>query len=429
MAPKITTRTRAPDPNKFPPGTKQGDYQKLLDQYMEVIHKMPTMGPTIKDEEYQKLFDKKWANSGFKPQTPENDPNSPESAVDKILANATKTKKENAKTIDDWLAGAKPQLEAAGIKADQGMQGVLRDLSAAAQGANTNEQAAINNLIASMPKGVLKAGQQQADIRSIAAGAEASPEAIAYQQQAMKTLSGLTSPEVTAKEKFLELRARTQEEQSRKAAMDAALQNLQRRGIRSGGAEIAAMTGAQQSTSQNRLMQDLGTQAGAVDRSMRAIEGLGTLSSTARQQSFNEDFSRGTAADDATKFNSKTRADYQKWKDEFKATERNALVERNKTIADASVTGTKDWYDRNKDYLSTEAGTIKDAYGRTQDQINLGQGGVGMKVGAQTQGGAQVGQALNTALGFKAQQDAIDAINKKQGGTGLFGGAIIPGIL
>jgi len=416
--PKVTTRNRAPDPNKFPPGTKQGDYQKLLAQYMEVIHKMPTMGPTIKDEEYQKLFDKKWANSGFKPETPESAEGSPESTIDKLLKNAKSTKKENSAIIDAWIAKSQPLLDAAGVKADASEAEIMAGLKAAGIQADATTKAAIDEMVASRPAQI-KAHKYGGDIGSIAAGADASGESIAYQNQALRELSGLTRPEVTAQERFLEMRARVQEEQSRRAAQDAALQDMQRRGIRSGGAEIGALQGAQQMTSQNRLMQDLGTQAGAVDRAMRATEGLGNLSSQARTQSFDESFKTGSAADDIAMFNSKQKSDYQAWRDKFKSDENEADWKRTTGIADAKRNAGLDTYGHQLTQTDLATGQKKDAYGRTQDQINLGQAGVGMKTGSNLAGSQQVNEGYKTQLALTAEQEAIAALKKKQGG-GMF---------
>ena len=418
MAPKVTTHNRAPDPNKFPPGTKQGDYQKLLAQFMEVIHKVPSFGPTIKDEEYQKLFDKKWANSGFKPETPDAAEGSPESTIDKILKNAKSTKKENAAIIDAWIAKSQPLLDAAGVKADASEAEIMAGLKKAGIAADATTRAAIDQMVASRPAQI-KAHKYGGDINSIAAGADASGESIAYQNQALRELSGLTKPEVTAQERFLEMRSRLQEEQSRKAAQDAALQNLQRRGIRSGGAEVAALQGAQQQTSQNRLLQDLGTQAGAVDRSMQAIKGLGDLSSMARTQSFDESFKTGTAADDISKFNSKQKSDYQAWRDKFKADENQADWVRTTQVADANRTAGLDTYGHQVDQSNLATGQKKDAYGRTQDQINLGQAGVGMKTGSNLAGSQQVNEGYKTQLALTAEQEAIAALKKKSGG-GMF---------
>lgn len=381
------------------------------------------LGPT-----FSKLIEGKFRDQWNRdhPNDPApNTPGSPQNAVDKLIANAKETRAENSKTIDDWLAGAQPQLQTAGDAANKGEYGALGDLSGAAGNANSAEDAAIQDLLSKMP-GAVKPSAYTGDVTSQAAGATADPDAIKYQNQALAKLSGLTDPTVTAKERFLEMQARVQEEQSRRAAQQAALADLARRGMRSGGAEIAALNGAQQTTSQNRLMQDLGTNAGAVDRAMMATVGLGNLSSKAREESFDESFKTGSAADDISKFNSKQKADYQQWRDKFKADQNNDIWGREKDAATAKVSGATDKYGRSQDVTNAELGLAKDAYGRTQDQINLGQTATGMKVGVSTSGGHDVSDALKAELGYSAEQEALKAL-KPSGG--LFGGTIWPGVL
>lgn len=129
---------------------------------------------------------------------------------------------------------------------------------------------------------------------------------------------------MTAKERFLMETARRAEERDRKAAMDAALRDMEARGVRSGGAEIAALLGAQQTTSENRMLQDLGTQAGAVDRSMLALQNYGDLSGDIRDSSFDEAHKRGTAADVMSRFNKSQKQDFNIWKDNFRQEEKNS---------------------------------------------------------------------------------------------------------
>jgi hypothetical protein len=214
--------------------------------------------------------------------------------------------------------------------------------------------------------------QQSYDQLQAAAGgsldAFTNPEDLARQRQASEKLWGLTDPEMTAQERFLMEKFRQEEEHGRQAAMDAALRNLSARGQLGSGGEIGAMLGAQQTTSQNRMLQDLGAQANAVTRSQNALglysdlatqmrnasdamtsgnmnrregamegagtmatnmrnasdalstananrqegamEGAGTLSSNMRGQSFDESYKRGSATDQRNQFDA-TRKDNQ----------------------------------------------------------------------------------------------------------------------
>jgi hypothetical protein len=104
------------------------------------------------------------------------------------------------------------------------------------------------------------------------------PEAKAAQLSALSQYGALTSPEVTAKERFLYEQQRMQQEQEEKASRDALMQDYRLRGMGGSGAELANVLQSGQQNSQQRLLGDLGTQAGAVDRSMQALAGYGGLS-------------------------------------------------------------------------------------------------------------------------------------------------------
>jgi hypothetical protein len=104
------------------------------------------------------------------------------------------------------------------------------------------------------------------------------PEAKQAQLSALSQYGALTSPEVTAKEQFLYEQQRQKQEQEEKASRDALMQDYRLRGMGGSGAELANVLQSGQQNSQERLLGDLGTQAGAVDRSMQALAGYGGLS-------------------------------------------------------------------------------------------------------------------------------------------------------
>lgn len=111
------------------------------------------------------------------------------------------------------------------------------------------------------------------------------PEDLQRQKQAADKLWGLTDPQMTAEERFMEEQFRVQEEQDRRAAMDAALRDLAQRGMLGSGHEIGAMLGGQQITSSNRMLQDLGAQANAVGRATSALGKFTDLSTNMRNAS------------------------------------------------------------------------------------------------------------------------------------------------
>lgn len=135
------------------------------------------------------------------------------------------------------------------------------------------------------------------DLASLAAEAGADPESIEAQKYALGKYKGWSDPTVTAEERFIMELARRNEEQDRRAAMEAFLRDLEARGVRGSGAEMGAFLGAQQTTSQNRMLQDLGAEANAVQRAERALAGYTGLANTIRGQSFTEDFNTRSAAD------------------------------------------------------------------------------------------------------------------------------------
>jgi len=102
---------------------------------------------------------------------------------------------------------------------------------------------------------------------------------LAAQQDALAQYSALTSPQATAKEKFLYEQQREAQEQQEAASRAALMNDYRVRGVGGSGMELASILQAGQQNSQQRLLGDLGTQAGAVDRSMQALAGYGGLAS------------------------------------------------------------------------------------------------------------------------------------------------------
>lgn len=162
------------------------------------------------------------------------------------------------------------------------------------------------------------------------------PGAYAAQQDALKQYGALTTPEVTSQERFIYEQARQQQEQDERASRGASLSNMRQRGVGGGAAELVDSSLANQNISQNRLLSDLGAQSTAVQRSMAALSGyagtagqmedqanaLGTANSNRsanaagqyaqgtdalRNETFDESYKRGVAADDASAHNQATR--------------------------------------------------------------------------------------------------------------------------
>lgn len=159
----------------------------------------------------------------------------------------------------------------------------------------------------------------------------------------------LTDPTVTAKERYLSEVARREFEQSDLSNRQAVSEQLANRGLRSGGQQIAMQQGRQQQLSQDRLLKELGIQAGAVDRSMKAMEGWNTASNNLNLQA-------GAI---------RTANDSQRqWEDQFKVNEATRISGLAGSRKAASDTTTKTVGERDKGYFDAGQDVEKDAYGR-----------------------------------------------------------------
>lgn len=107
---------------------------------------------------------------------------------------------------------------------------------------------------------------------------QADPAAYAAALDAMGKYKSLTTPQVTDAERFLYEQARQAQEQDERGNRAATLTNLRQRGMLGSGAEIGQSALASQQISQNRLLSDLGANANAVNRSMQALAGYADTS-------------------------------------------------------------------------------------------------------------------------------------------------------
>ena len=301
---------------------------------------------------------------------------------------------ENKAAIDAWAAEAQARVDRLGANASQNDRDILAQLAAGGNYAIKANDVILANLVKGNT-GPIEYGAQQADVVE-------DPYNVDAQRAAIEKYKGLTDPTVTAKEKFLQMQSRVGEERSRKSAMDAALSDMQRRGVRSGGAEVSAMLGAQQTTSQSRLMQDLGTQAGAVDRSMQAIEGLGRVSGQARN----------TAAQVA-EFNSTQGAQYQRDLAGFKAGERDAAWGRTTDISDKASGNVDDYLAILTGQKSAELGASNAEYGRGIDSVGVGRDAVGMTVGAGNTGFQTFAEVEKMRLAEQKADEAAKKLKRK----------------
>jgi hypothetical protein len=192
------------------------------------------------------------------------------------------------------------------------------------------------------PKYVAMRDQGLEDLYGVSQGSkdvvvgEADPAAYAAAQEAMYKMRDLSNPAVTEEENFLYEQARQAQEMEERGLSAARMSNLRRRGMAGGGAEFTQNALDSQRISQNRVLSDLGAAANAQQRATKMLEMYGGLSSrlnseanaiatgnknrqlqalglyqqgaeVAQQSSFDQEYKRGLAADQASRDNQSTR--------------------------------------------------------------------------------------------------------------------------
>jgi hypothetical protein len=172
------------------------------------------------------------------------------------------------------------------------------------------------------------------DLVSQAATAQADPEAIAAQKDALGKATALTGIQETAEEKFMREQARRTQERDLRSQRGADKNSLLARGAYGSGAEIAMAGQAQQEASERRALEEMGANANAQQRALAAIGRMGTISGQMRDSSFAEESSRGTAADRIREGNRKYKEDYNEWKRGEQVKDEEGKVERAGLIKD-----------------------------------------------------------------------------------------------
>ena len=192
------------------------------------------------------------------------------------------------------------------------------------------------------PKYIAMRDQGLQDLRGVSQGSmdvlpgQIDPKAYGAAMSALSQMGQLTNPAVTDQERFLYEQARQQQETDERGADAAMMSKLRRQGMASGGAALTqgALTDAR--LSQNRLLSDLAASGAAVARSQDMLKSYGSLGSqlnseanqlgtsnanrklqalglyeqgseTAQQSSFDQEYKRGLAADQASRDNQQTR--------------------------------------------------------------------------------------------------------------------------
>jgi hypothetical protein len=173
----------------------------------------------------------------------------------------------------------------ASIQAEYGALGQLQN--AANGGLNVTSQAAQvyadPALVAAQQRGVNSLWDVSQGANDVRVG-QMDPAAYAAQQDALAQYKSLTTPQLTDAEKFIYENERLNAERDERANREAVMSGLRQRGMGGSGMELVNSQLANQQTSQNRLLGDLGANAQAINRSMQALAGYGGLSSTMSQQ-------------------------------------------------------------------------------------------------------------------------------------------------
>jgi hypothetical protein len=244
------------------------------------------------------------------------------------------------------------------------------------------------------------------DFDSEAARAEADPRFVEAQLGALDHLGGLMDPEATAKEQFLKETTRREQERDLRANREAIMSEMRRRGVGGSGAELGMILNAESEGANRRMLEDLGTNAGAVDRAMLATEMYGDLASRGRDSSFDEDHKTRTAADDALKWGAEMEDDRDRW------------------ITNTSDDRLDAGFDRDVTVSGAKSGMVEDSFGGEAQVADAIERAGGLKVGVTTQGSQQTGQGLRDKLAALSAERAAKAYEDDD--DGLFGLGIGP---
>lgn len=209
-------------------------------------------------------------------------------------------------SFNNWAAGG------GDISSDPGLVQQQQDVYGGLMGyANGENDISSDPGLVAMQQGVYDDYGQFAsgamDLTSQAATAQADPEALAAQKEALSEFRARMDPKQTDAERFLYMQSRLAQEQSQRAARDANYRELERRGMGGSTMALSNLNASSAEASNTRALQDLGANAKAVDRAEKALVNYGNMSSTIADQSFQRDFATKSAADAMAINNNKQR--------------------------------------------------------------------------------------------------------------------------
>lgn len=214
--------------------------------------------------------------------------------------------------------------------------------------------------------------------------ASADPGSIAYQKGALAEMANRAQGGFTPVERAqMEMNRRMQERDLR-SQREAQMRDMQMRGARSSGLEVAGMLGAQQSTAERQMLQNMQEQAQAQQRADRMLGAAGALAGDIRGQSFGE-----------SSFNKNLQSQYQN---------QNARFQQDERRRQWGIVG---------DTSGAAAGAVADMYQhQTQPTYFAGQTMTGNSPRQPT--GANTVSALQNQVGTKQAREAADLLSQDE---------------
>lgn len=211
-----------------------------------------------------------------------------------------------ANSFGGWASGANDVSSDAGLVGQQ--QGVFGAYGDWASGANDVSSDAA---LVGQQQNVLSdygdwAGGNY-DLTSDAALAQADPEALAAQKEALAQFKERSDPKLTDAERFLYLQNRMQQEQTMRGVRDANMRELQLQGMSGSTMALSNLNASSQEAANMRQLGDLGANAAAIQRADRNLGNYANLGSTIADQSFGRDFATRSAADRMAALNNQQR--------------------------------------------------------------------------------------------------------------------------
>lgn len=332
------------------------------------------------------------------------------------------------KTQDAYSDVARQAAEAA-LKYNQQQQDIQNKLSGTYAGLNASDLAA-NQQYQTETNPLMQALQARGYGPDVLADAEG----LGAQRDVMQRYKDLSSPEMTAQERYLGEIARRNFESQDRSNREAVMQDLSQRGLQSGTLQIANNLAAQERLGQDRTLAELGMQANAVGRSMQALQGYGGQANALRSANdainmFNKEQSQVTQ-----RFQDQYAADEAKRVGELAGKRMQGTIDTNKGIgvraSDESLQGqsaTRDQSYRDREGRDAQQAAADVQYKTDTDYNNayrdigtndwtrqmglLGAAGntAGVRSGTSFGGGQTQLQALKLALGANEGERALIA--------------------